>query len=537
MDIAHIPRNKYLWGSFLILLLTALFTNLGIVSLQFEEPRRAIVALEMALTGEYVVPKINGFLYYNKPPVFNWVIIFFSKIFGSMDEWVIRLPTVLSLLTIAIVNFFVVRRKIDFHTAVYSSLIFITSTNILFYFSFQGEIDMFYSLIVYLQVICLLHYFERERYFELFVFSYVLTGVGVLTKGIPSLAFQSITILTLFLYHRRFRALFSIWNFVGIGLMIAIIFSYFYQYSLESDPLPMITRLITESSKRTVAEESFLSSVITLYKFPLLLFTILLPWSILLLSTRLKTAWSKAWNLEWFRYCILFVGANIIVYWLSPGARDRYLYMFVPFIGVIITVLFLKGPGNLISWTILLLEVILLVGSFAIPFLSKELTTLHNVLVATYVFLISATFIYLYFRFAVYRLFQLACFLLLVRVAFDFLVLPTRVYESPTNEPQAVMLADFDLVGFIDQPEELKVFNPFIQQEVAIPLIDHVPYQLSYYYSKKNQKVLRHLVIEEGDGFYLCPEGKFEAADRRAVIDTIKMTGKRTDYILYELKE
>ena len=537
MDIAHLPRNKYLWASFLILLLSALLINLGIVSLQFEEPRRAIVAMEMELTGEYIVPKINGFFYYNKPPIFNWVIIFFSRIFGHMEEWVVRLPTVLSLLAIATTHFFVIRKKIDFQTAVHSSLIFVTTTNILFYFSFQGEIDMFFSLIVYLQVICLLHYFEKERYFELFIFSYLLTGVGVLTKGIPSLAFQSITILTLFLYHRRFKALFSIWNFVGIGLMVAIIGGYFYRYSLTTDPLPMITRLITESSKRTAAEESFLSSVINLYKFPLLLFTMMLPWSLLPLSTRLKTAWSSAWQITWFRYAVLFVAANIIIYWLSPGARDRYLYMFVPFIGVIISVLFIKGPGRLINWAILLFASIFLAGAFAIPFLSKELPLWHNLLVAGYVFLVAGVFLFLYFKYQRYRLFQLACFLLLIRVAFDLLIFPTRVYESPTNEPVALELANYDLAGFVEEPTALTVFNPIIQQEVDIPLVNHVPYQLSYYYSRQSQKVLRHLTAEDRDGFYICPIGKFEPTQQRIALDTIPMSGRRTDYILYQFEK
>jgi 4-amino-4-deoxy-L-arabinose transferase-like glycosyltransferase len=48
--------------------------SLNIVELRGEEPRRAIVAMEMDITGEYVVPKINGWNYYNKPPLFNWVL-------------------------------------------------------------------------------------------------------------------------------------------------------------------------------------------------------------------------------------------------------------------------------------------------------------------------------------------------------------------------------------------------------------------------------------------------------------------------------
>ena len=64
----------------------ALFLNLGLEPLHFEEPRRAIVALEMELTGNWWVPKINGEYYYNKPPVYNWLLIGLYKVFGY-EEW------------------------------------------------------------------------------------------------------------------------------------------------------------------------------------------------------------------------------------------------------------------------------------------------------------------------------------------------------------------------------------------------------------------------------------------------------------------
>ncbi|MGB3468915.1 MAG: glycosyltransferase family 39 protein, partial [Cyclobacteriaceae bacterium] len=387
MDISRLPRNKYIWLGFALLLLLALLTNLGYTQLQLEEPRRAIVSLEMHHTGNYIVPKINHFDYYNKPPVYNWVLIAFFKIFQSAEEWVIRLPTVCSLLTIAAINFFVIRRKFDTPTAFYTSLIFLTASNILFYFSFQGEIDMFYSLIVYLQVICLLHFFQQKQYAALFLISYFLTAVGVLTKGIPSLAFQAITILTIFIYYKRWRALFSPWNFVGILLMTSIIGGYFYLYNLENDPLPMITRLITESSKRTIVEESWYNSLAQLYKFPLLLFTLMMPWSLMLFSAKIRQVWRSVLQHDWVRLCLLFVISNAVVYWLSPGTRDRYLYMFIPFISLIIYRLFNAGPNKFFNIVIIALEVIVLAGAVGIPFYSQGLSLLQNISIAAFLFI------------------------------------------------------------------------------------------------------------------------------------------------------
>ena len=97
----------------ILVFLLAAFALLGgqhLLELRAEEPRRAVVALEMVLSGNYLAPHINGMPYYNKPPGFNWMVAACYQLFGSTSEWVSRLPAVLAFLAMGVVNFFVVRR-------------------------------------------------------------------------------------------------------------------------------------------------------------------------------------------------------------------------------------------------------------------------------------------------------------------------------------------------------------------------------------------------------------------------------------------
>ena len=55
-----------------------------------EEPRRALIALEMLYSGDYLTPTIMGELYFAKPPLFNWIIIVSAKLFGSFSEMAVR---------------------------------------------------------------------------------------------------------------------------------------------------------------------------------------------------------------------------------------------------------------------------------------------------------------------------------------------------------------------------------------------------------------------------------------------------------------
>ena len=180
----------------LLLILISFFGWNNTIELRAEEPRRAIVSIEMVLSGNYIVPKINGWNYYNKPPVFNWVMVLFFKLFDSFDEWVVRFPSLLAFLATAILNFYIVKRFLKKEAALLSSLFFLTSADLLFYGTINaGEIDLFFCFLVYTQVMAIFWFFEKKQFGKLFLISYLFAAIGTLTKGPPSIAFQGLTLL------------------------------------------------------------------------------------------------------------------------------------------------------------------------------------------------------------------------------------------------------------------------------------------------------------------------------------------------------
>ena len=175
-------KEDLLLYGLLVLFLFSLFHRLDFLHLKFEEPRRALVSWEMLHSGNWLRPSIYGLPYFNKPPIYNWFLAFFMKLFGNAD-WVVRMPTVISLITIGSTNFWFWRKKIGEQAALWSSICFVTSVNIYFYFSFQGEIDMFYTLLVYLQVIGIIHFFEKGQFWRLFLVSYIISMICFLVRN------------------------------------------------------------------------------------------------------------------------------------------------------------------------------------------------------------------------------------------------------------------------------------------------------------------------------------------------------------------
>ena len=72
---------------FFLLVFSFLFLGLGIglrSPWPADEPRFALVALEMIQNGDWLFPYRGGELYPDKPPVFVWMQAVFSQLTGSM---------------------------------------------------------------------------------------------------------------------------------------------------------------------------------------------------------------------------------------------------------------------------------------------------------------------------------------------------------------------------------------------------------------------------------------------------------------------
>lgn len=90
----------------LLLMAAAWFATLGTRSLITpDEGRYASLALEMARSGDWVTPRLNGLLYFEKPPLQYWIGALFFKLLG-INEFAARLwPALAGLLTVCAVGF------------------------------------------------------------------------------------------------------------------------------------------------------------------------------------------------------------------------------------------------------------------------------------------------------------------------------------------------------------------------------------------------------------------------------------------------
>ncbi|PHI19858.1 hypothetical protein CEQ90_10720 [Lewinellaceae bacterium SD302] len=337
------------------LLAVGWFGALWVIDLRGEEPRRALVAWEMLKSGDYLRPTIQGEPYYNKPPLFNWLIALCYQIFGT-ESWVVRLPSLLAYVLWGYVNFRVVRRYLDAKTALWSTLFFYTAAHYLFFGTvLAGELDLLYGFIVYGQGVVVFHYFLRRQWWQLFFFSYFLLGLGFMTKGLPSVAYQGLTFIGLAAFgpwlraaveedefglqssrassfKERFGWLLDYRHILGAlaGLAPVILYFWYYDQRYGNGDLYLFN-LVEEASQKSVTEGGGLEIVRHVFELPFQFLIDHLPW-VLLLPYGIWKGWQReGLDRPFLRFCIIFFGVNVILYWLSPGARIRYFYGLVPF--------------------------------------------------------------------------------------------------------------------------------------------------------------------------------------------------------------
>ena len=76
--------------------------GLGALDLKGEEPRRALPAIHMLRSGDWLVPRVGAAPYLSKPPLLNWLIAISFRL-GGIHEWTARLPSALAVLALGLV--------------------------------------------------------------------------------------------------------------------------------------------------------------------------------------------------------------------------------------------------------------------------------------------------------------------------------------------------------------------------------------------------------------------------------------------------
>ena len=116
-------------GLFVLLGLTLLLLVLQTGRTPLFEPdegRYAEIPREMLATGDFVTPRLNGVLYFEKPPLYYWLVAGSMALLGP-SEWAVRLPGMLASAGMVLLTAAFARRRWGLRTGLLAGIVTGTS--------------------------------------------------------------------------------------------------------------------------------------------------------------------------------------------------------------------------------------------------------------------------------------------------------------------------------------------------------------------------------------------------------------------------
>lgn len=301
-----------------------MFFNLGGWDLwNPDEPRYAEVAREMLMRGEYLVPHLNGEVYFDKPPLFFAIIALFSKLTGEVTALSARLPSaVFGVLTLLVV-FALGGRLKGPSMGMLSALILCTSFQF-FWLSRRANIDATLTFFTTLSIFAFFvgGHSERNRWAP-YLLGYLSMALGFLVKLQPAVIVPFLAIVPYFLWKRGKGFVLDWAHLPGFTAFSGILLGWVL-LTLESQGLPYLRGLLWERTAATFFHSPGHDRPIYyyLYNFPVQF----MPWGIFLPSAVLfciRKHRETLFPFLWFSLVFLFFS-------LSEAKRGLYLLPLYP---------------------------------------------------------------------------------------------------------------------------------------------------------------------------------------------------------------
>jgi 4-amino-4-deoxy-L-arabinose transferase len=331
-----------------------------------DESRYAEIPREMIASGDWVVPRLNGLRYFEKPVMGYWLNALSIKLFGE-NAFAARFPSAAATGLSALMIFLLVRRfSGEITAATLAALIFLTS----FIVYGIGTFNVLDSMLAMFVTASMTSFFfahnaepsKKKKNVFLLLFG-VFCGFAFLTKGFLAFAIPVVAIVPFMIWEGRFKELFIIpWLPIIAAVLVVIPWAVMVHFKAPDFWhffvwIEHIKRFLSSEAQH---HESFWYYI---YLFPAaaLPWTFLFPAAILgVKKTGIKTSITR-YAICWFFFPFLF-------FTVSKGKILTYILpCFPPFAMLMSTGLkkyFETGGKKLFSvavWSLALLAVIIAV--------------------------------------------------------------------------------------------------------------------------------------------------------------------------------
>lgn len=256
-----------------VIIFTLFFGIGGVPLLDPDEPVYAETAREMIQTGDFLSPRIFGDYWYDKPPMYYWLVAAAFKVFGY-SEFAARFPAALMGALTAFMLYFSVTKLFNERAGFWSSLI-LTSCIQFFYLSKAAVTD---TSLLFFMTGALLSFLHKKYWLM-----YVCMGFATLVKGPIGIVFPGIIIFLYLLLMGQLKEIFRMHVLRGLLVYLLVAGPWYYlMYTVHG--MEFINTFLGFHNVTRFTTPEHASRVTFWYYFPVVILG-LFPWTGLLIQS------------------------------------------------------------------------------------------------------------------------------------------------------------------------------------------------------------------------------------------------------------
>jgi len=334
-----------------------------------DEGRYAEIAREMATTGDWVTPRLNGIKYFEKPPLQYWMTATAFKAFGE-SEWTVRLWSALTGFAGVLVAGFAGARLFGRRAGFYAAIVLASSL----LYAMIGHINTLDMGVTFWLTLGIAAFLLAQRAVIRtpearlwMLLAWAAMGFGFLSKGLIGPVLPAAALCIYAIVQRDLSFLRRLEPVAGIGVLLSISLPWVIAASVAN---PEFARFffIHEHFERFLTTTHH--RVAPWWYFVPVLLGGALPWTAMLGHAVMK-AWRENTPAEAFnsrRFLLIFAGVVFVFFSASHSKLPSYILPLFPGLALLLGDWLARARGRTLARLIVPVAVVALAGAMIAPF-------------------------------------------------------------------------------------------------------------------------------------------------------------------------